>query len=85
MSVLNPIELFAQTAGMLAHADCPQCGKKDASALAPGRKASGPCEWCLERQLLLDHVRHWLQRSGVTPATDRAHERTSARREVVES
>jgi hypothetical protein len=71
MSVVNPIELFAQTAHMLANADCPQCGRKDGSALAPGRKDSGACEWCHGRHQLLDQSKQWLQRSGVSVGKDR--------------
>ena len=71
MSVLNPIELFAQTIHMLANADCPQCGRKDGSALSPGRKDIGTCEWCDGRHQLLDQAKHWLQKSGVTTARDR--------------
>jgi hypothetical protein len=71
MSVLNPIELFAQTTQMLANADCPQCGRKDGSASSPGRKDTGGCEWCLGRHQLLDQSKQWLQKSSVTPGRDR--------------
>jgi hypothetical protein len=71
MSVLNPIELFSQTIQMLANADCPQCGRKDGSALAPGRKDSGACEWCLGRLQLLDQSKQWLQCRGMTAGKDR--------------
>lgn len=79
MSVLNPIELFAQTIHMLANADCPQCRRKDGSALAPGRKESGDCEWCLGRHRLLDQSKQWLQRSGMTAERDRPRPETGPR------
>ncbi|WP_458071290.1 hypothetical protein [Rhodanobacter sp. BL-MT-08] len=78
MSVLNPIELFAQTTQMLANADCPQCGRKDASALAPGRKDSGGCEWCFGRHQLLDQSKHWLQRSAGSAGAGNALPRPQA-------
>lgn len=83
MSVLNPLELFAQTTHMLANADCPQCGRKDGSALAPGRKDSGSCEWCLGRHQLLDQSKHWLQRSAITAGKDRSHPRATEAQHAV--
>lgn len=83
MSVLNPLDLFAQTTHMLANADCPQCGRKDASALAPGRKDSGCCEWCLGRHQLIDQSKHWLQRSAVTSGKDRSPSQATSRSPAV--
>jgi predicted methyltransferase len=85
MSVLNPIELFAQTIQMLANADCPQCGRKDGSALSPGRKDSGACEWCDGRHQVLDQAKHWLQRSGVTASKDRPRPRAVAQQAAGQS
>jgi len=54
MPVLDPMALYAQALNLLANADCPVCKKKDGTALMPGRKDDGKCEWCGDRRLILE-------------------------------